>query len=204
MSSVILIGGFVEIVELCQDNDISIAGVIDQSIADIEPGLKYLGTDDEIGTLISKISNIPLVITPDNPNIRQKLFSYYSSFGLSFASIVSKKAVISKSAALGIGNVIQAGVNVSSKVITGNFVKINSQANLMHHCSVGDFTTIAPSAVVLGRVTIGKNCYIGANSTILPNICICDNVVIGAGSVVTKDINTPDTTFLGIPARQHV
>ncbi len=204
LSAVILVGGFVEIIELCEDNDISIVGVIDQSSKDIEPDLKYLGTDDDVSKLLSQINNIPLIITPDNPKIRQKLYLYYSGFGLSFATIISKKAVVSNSAILGIGNVIQASVNISSKVRTGKFVKINSQANLMHHCSVGDFTTIAPNAVLLGRVTIGNNCYIGANSTILPNVSICDNVMIGAGSVVTKDINIPNTTFLGIPAKQKV
>lgn len=203
-SEVILIGGFIEIVELCKSNDISIFGVIDQSSSDIESDLNYLGSDSDVSMHISRINRIPLVITPDNPKIRKKLYCFYKRFGLSFATIISKNAVVSNSALLGIGNVVQACVNISSKVKTGKFVKINSMANLMHHCSVGDFSTIAPNAVLLGRVNIGKNCYIGANSTILPNISICDNVIIGAGAVVTKNINTPNTTYIGVPARKVI
>lgn len=199
-SKIILIGGFNEIVELCYNNNIQIVGVLDNKTINLLGGIKYLGSDDDAPRLAVLFKKIPIVITPDLPITRKKLYEYYMANGYSFCSLVSHRAIISKSASIETGSVVQSGVNVSAEVKIGKFVKINTNANIMHNCIIGDFATIAPNAVILGYASIGPGCYIGANATILPGIKICENVTIGAGAVVTKNIETPHTTFVGIPA----
>ena len=206
-NQILLIGGFVEMIELCEDNEVSIIGIVDNSIADYHNGIPIIGNDDNVIEWCKNYLKYRLVISPDLPAIRRKLVLYYKDQGFQFTNLISNLAKISKSASVGCGSVIQAGTNISSEVHVGNFVKINSNANIMHNSIVGDFTTIAPNAVVLGHVKIGESCYIGANSTILPHVSICDNVIIGAGAVVTKNIETPYTSYVGTPAsilKKHI
>lgn len=198
---IVLIGGFVEIIELCEENCIEIMGIVDKKESCNNKYLKYIGSDSDVEDWINNFRDFKLLITPDIPKVRKNLYSFYAQHGFTFTSLISGDARISKSATLGIGVIVQSGVNISSEVTIGNFVKINTNANIMHNSNVGDYSTIAPNAVILGHVNIGNTCYIGANTTILPHVKICNNVTIGAGAVVTKNINTPGTIYVGIPAK---
>jgi len=162
---------------------------------------KILCNDKDANNLPAIIKNIPALITPDIPMLRKKLNKYYSESGFFFSSLVSKDSIISKSAEIGEGTIIQSGVYVSAESIIGNFVKLNVKCNIMHDSIIGSYSTIAPNAVVLGKVKIGELCYIGSNATILPNIRICDNVIIGAGAIVNKDIDKSGT-YAGVPVKQ--
>jgi len=199
---VVLIGGFSEIIELCENVDITIVGIVDTEVKFDINKLRLIGTDNDINLWKADYLNYPLVLSPDSPKNRELLHELYNRNGFSFAKLISNKANISKSSIIGNGVVIQDGVNVSSEVKIGKFIKINTNANIMHNVVVDDYSTIAPNAVLLGYVKIGKRCYIGANSTVLPNIKICDNVTIGAGAVVTKDINEQNSIYAGVPAKR--
>lgn len=199
-NQILLIGGFVEIIELCEENEINIIGIVDNNYKNYT-GVPTIGSDDNVLEWRNEFITYKFLISPDLPAIRKKLFLLYKEFGFQFSTLISKFARISRSAFIDFGTVIQAGTNISSEVHIGKFVKMNTNANVMHNSYIGDFTTIAPNAVVLGYVQIGESCYIGANSTILPHVSICDNVIIGAGAVVTRNIEKPYTTYAGVPAR---
>jgi sugar O-acyltransferase (sialic acid O-acetyltransferase NeuD family) len=199
---VLLVGGFIEIIELCEDNNVDIIGIVDPNIKDKYLTYPIIGNEKNIDDWKSGYYEINVVITPDLPSIRKKLAAFYKHNGFNFFTLVSGAAKVSKSSKIGIGSVIQGGSNISSETIIGDFVKVNNHANIMHNSCVGSFSTIAPNAVLLGNVKIGEACYIGANATVLPHITICDNVTIGAGAVVTRNISIPNVTYAGIPARQ--
>ena len=96
---------------------------------------------------------------------------------------VSAQVYVSKTATIGIQNIIYSGTNVE------------------HEAVIGDNNVVTVNVAICGRVKIGNECFLGASSTILPGISICDKVIIGAGAVVLKDINS-NTTFVGNPAKQ--
>jgi UDP-N-acetylbacillosamine N-acetyltransferase len=200
---IIIIGGFIEIIELCEENNIEIIGIIDNEKTGEVLSLPIVGNDINIEDWKTIYHDIKLIITPDLPAVRKKLALIYKAHHFECSTIVSNSSRISKSSIIKDGVVIQAGVNLSSEVLVGEFVKINNNANIMHNVTIGNFTTIAPNAVLLGYVRIGEACYIGANATILPHVSICDNVIIGAGAVVTKNIVTPFATYAGVPAIHH-
>lgn len=203
MNKVILIGFFIETYELCLIENFDVIGVVDRSEKVIPENIQltYFGNDDLFLTHdISWAKKANLVLTPDNPKIRQRLHHRYYKF--KYVSIISKDAIISNSAKLGIGITVQSQCHISSNCIIGSFVKINIAANIMHDNIIGDYSTIAPNAVLLGGVKVGKLCYIGANSTILPGITIGDNSIVGAGSVITKNV-PPNSVYYGVPARKY-
>ena len=194
---IVLIGGFSEIIELCQELNYSEISVIDK--ADVGRGTVFLGTDDSIQEIIHKFVDKGFCITSDIPRNREKIYKLYSKNNIKYPSLISLNAYISANSKVGRGTVIQYGSFVSTDVIIGVFVKLNVNACVMHDSVIGDFSTLAPSCTILGNVTIGKYCYVGTAATILPGLSICDDVTIGAGAVVTKNITKPGI-YKGVPA----
>lgn len=202
-TDVIIVGGFHEIIELCEECGLKVVGIIDNELRDSYYGVPVIGKDEDAERLFAQYGGCKVIITPDSPMVREKLVNLYRAIGYKFATLISPLAHISKSADIGEGTIIQAGVNVSSATKIGCFCKLNSYSNLMHDNVIGDYSTIAPNAVLLGRVTTGKGAYIGANSTILPSINIGIGSTVGAGAVVTKDVHS-QLVVVGVPAKQLV
>lgn len=163
---VIIIGAFSEIVELCEQCGYNIIGLVDNMSTELYMGYPIIGSDKCVERLYKLFPQTYIVIGPDNSKVKRKLFELYSKAGFSFATVVSPKANISRTASIGEGSIIQAGVNISSDVSVGRFCKLNFNANIMHDVTIGDFSIIAPCANVLGRTRIGENVYVGASSSI--------------------------------------
>lgn len=199
-NKIIIVGAFHEMIELCKDCHYQIVGIIDNQYTGEYDGIPIIGTDDDVLRLYQKYSDCSIVITPDLPKVREKLFALYSRIGFQFATVISSRAIISRNAKIGKGTVIQACVNVSAGSTVGEFVKLNTYANVMHDNVIGNFSTIAPNAVLLGYVNVGESAYIGANSTILPHVKIGSGSTVGAGAVVTKDVNN-NVIVKGVPAK---
>jgi sugar O-acyltransferase (sialic acid O-acetyltransferase NeuD family) len=202
-NKIIIVGAFHEIIELAEISGCEVFGLIDNKKTNKYRTYRILCNDSEAIERSSEFKEYPILLTPDIPSTRKKLFKFYSNESYIFFTLISPKAEVSISAKIGLGSVIQSGVNISSEVEIGEFVKVNSNVNIMHNSLIGNFTTIAPNAVVLGNVKIGDNCYVGANSTILPNLQVCSNVVIGAGAVLTKNI-LKKGIYIGNPARELI
>lgn len=199
-TDVILVGGFHEMIELCEDCGYNIVGIIDNELTGIYYGYPIIGKDKDAKALFPQYGKARIIVTPDSPKLRKKLVGNYKSIGYNFITVISPQSKVSRYAKIGEGTVVQSGVNISSATEIGDFCKLNTNCNLMHDNIIGNFVTIAPNAVSLGRVEIGDNSYIGANSTILPGIVIDNNCVVGAGAVVTHNV-AEGKTVKGVPAK---
>jgi len=198
---VILVGGFLETIELCEKCGKKIVGIIDNNHQGEYYSYSILGTDNDAFDIFNDFADVPIVITPDKPQLRKKLAEYYQKIGFAFCNLIHPGASISDYTKIGKGVLIQNGVNISANVTIGDFVKVNSCANITHDCDIERYSTIAPNSVLLGRVKILESCYIGSNSVILPDITIFSRAIIGAGAVVTKNVEA-ETTVVGNPAKQ--
>ena len=197
MKKTIMIGYFKETAELCRRCGFEIAGVVDRNP---RGGDIFLGDDAFFRENFEKYLDCTLVITPDNPRIRRRLYHDYKALGFTMQTLIAPEAVVSSSAYIGEGCIIQSQCHISSDVCLGKCVRANVAANIMHNVEIDDFATVAPCACLLGYVAIGAGAYIGANSTILPYKHVGADAVVGAGAVVTKDVCIKETV-VGVPAK---
>ncbi len=100
----------------------------------------------------------------------------------------------------GVGVVFGLETMISADCKIGNFVHIDSRANIGHDVTVGDYCHIGSMVFIAGGVTIGKGVTINPLSSIAAQVTIGDGAVIGMGSVVLRDV-PPDTLVMGNPAR---
>ncbi|MEO6221020.1 MAG: hypothetical protein ABIO81_11365, partial [Ginsengibacter sp.] len=140
---VILVGSFIEIIELILSlRKFKLIGLIDKSIAFVPHQYKdvipYLGDDEIIQRehFRERYSNTSYIITPDLPDVREKLFNKYIDAGMKMTNVESTKANISTNTMIEehASTIIQDLTNISSNVRIGKCVKINTMANIMHDC----------------------------------------------------------------------
>lgn len=196
----ILIGGSHQMIELCELCGKYILGIVDNRLSGTYWGHAIFGGDEIAGDLSREYAGVPLVISPDNPVVRKSLVALYGRFGFTFCTLVSPRAIVSPSARIGGGSIIESGAFVNTAVTIGAFVRINLGANVMHDSNIGAYTTVAPNAVILGRVKVGEAAYVGANATVMPDRYVGAGSVAGAGAVVTRDV-ADGVTVVGNPAR---
>lgn len=199
--SVLLLGGFGEIIELCTDCGVRIEGVLVPTDEEEIRGIPVLGDDAGAADLDPDLKRLPLILGVGGAAVRRKLQAYYAGLGFRFASLVHPTSRVSPSARLGEGVILDIDTNVSTDVVIGDFAVLNTRANIMHDSTVGSQVIVAPNAVVLGRVAIGDDAYIGANCTILPHLTIGRGATVGAGAVVTRSVAS-ESVVAGNPARE--
>ena len=123
-----------------------------------------------------------------NAYTKKKVVENFDVSGLTFFNIKHSSTIISSTAKLGNGLLINNLAAIGPYAEIGNFVNMGNRASVNHHCVIEDFVSINPGAMVCGGCHIGEGTLIGAGSVVRDGIKIGRNSIIGAGSVVVKDI----------------
>ena len=135
-----------------------------------------------------------------NAYTKMKVVDSFDIQDLLFINIIHKTAVISSTANLGKGLLINNLATIGAHAQIGNFVNISNRATVNHHTVLEDFVSINPGVDVAGHVHIGRGTLIGIGATISNGITIGKNSIIGAGSVVVRDI-PDDVVAYGNPCK---
>lgn len=187
-----------EILELAGElQQFTVVGFFDQNPSARFAHFERLGSDEDFEEANAKWPGLRIAMAIDPPALKTRLIKMYGADALE--TLISKHSIISKSATLEKGCIVQAGSRIMPDATIGRACKININATIHHDCEVGDHCTIAPSATLLGNVVVGRESYIGAGAIILPRISIGDSVVVGAGAVVTRNVLN-GATVAGVPA----
>jgi len=101
---------------------------------------------------------------------------------------------------MGYGNIITAGVKLTTNIEIGNFNLINLNVTIGHDTRISSFCVINPLAAISGWVKINDCVLVGTGADVLQNISIGYNATVGAGAVVVKDVEA-ETVVFGIPAK---
>lgn len=175
-----------------------IVGFVDAFAGATDRYYRNLGDDEAGRRIVAGDPALRVILAVDLPAVRAKLAPYYGVDRL--ITIASPNAVISRTAEVGTGTIVQRGVAIGRNVGVGLACKLNCDAQLHHDVILGDFCTVAPGARLLGNVKVGREAYIGSGAIIMPRISIGSGAIVGAAAVVTRDISD-GATAKGVPAR---
>jgi sugar O-acyltransferase (sialic acid O-acetyltransferase NeuD family) len=191
---------FFEILKLKKYN---IIGFVDPQKKNNEVILKLKKKEYKILDLryFNKIFFYGIIAVGDN--YRRKLIANHveNKFpNISWATIISKDAIVASNVKIGLGSVIISGSVINSSTIISNHVLINTSCSIDHDNFFGNFSSTSPGVITGGNVYVGKNSFIGISSTVKNNITIEDNVIIGACSYVNKNCKSSGI-FYGHPVK---
>lgn len=117
--------------------------------------------------------------------VRKKIVSQLNG---RFLQSIHPSVNLSKSALLGSGTVIMAGVCVNADVKIGNNVILNTNASIDHDCWIADFVHVSPNVALAGQVSVGEGTHIGIGASVIQGVKIGKWATIGAGAVIIKDV----------------
>ena len=132
--------------------------------------------------------------------VRERAAIHAVSLGYELVNAISHRAVVSPSAALGVGIAIMGGVIINAECKIENLTIINTGTTVDHGCHIGDCAHIAPQCALAGDVKVGRRVFLGIGTIVIPNIKIGDDATTGAGSVVISNLPA-STTVVGHPAK---
>ena len=131
---------------------------------------------------------------------RKNVFNFLVENGWKAINVIHPDAVVSATAKLGKGVLIEAGCLVTPSPVIGDNVVVNTGSQVNHDNIVEDHVYIASGVLLSGGVTIGENSLIDDGVIITLGRKVGSNSLIGAGAVVTKD--TPDNVVaFGSPCK---
>lgn len=163
-------------------------------------GLPVLGGSD----CLEEYAAYPIAVCIVNdPKIKREIISKIKKInpGRIFPFIMNEQSISSESNTWGEGCIVAQPWNyITVNVRIGDFVWINTRADIGHDAVVGDYTTIFTRVSIGGDVQIGKDCVIGTGAIFRPGVKIGDNVTVGGGAVVVKDF-PDDVVIAGNPAK---
>jgi sugar O-acyltransferase (sialic acid O-acetyltransferase NeuD family) len=136
-----------------------------------------------------RLLNTAFIAPLFTPRHRQFAMTQARALGFSLpARLVDPTAVVARSATLGAGTWINAGVVIGGLVRIGESVIVNRATSIGHHCVIEDWCAIGPGVTLAGLITVGRGTLIGAGAVIHPEVSIGANSVISAGTVLGKSV----------------
>lgn len=195
-------GGFGTFVrDLCEFCGHEPVGILDNFKAKGETvnGCPVLGPTDMVEDALLRKS-CEFVVAIKDFKLRREWAKRVKSAGGRLATLLHPSVVVSPSAHIGEGVVINAFSFVYANAAVGDFCIIESHCVIGTEVFVGDACLITPGAHLNRRARIGEDTMIGSHAVLAPNVTVGRHCVIGAGAAVVRDI--PDNKVAaGVPAR---
>lgn len=170
------------------------AGTPAIGFVDDTPGKNVLGTIDDLRT----IEHDAIIVAIGDNRLRRAIVERLA--GERLATAIHPFTSIAKSARIGEGSMISAGVIMTPNAVIGRSVIVNTKASIDHDTIVGGFAHVSVGSTIGANVRIGEETLIAAGVTIVTGVTVGARSIIGAGAVVVRDI-PDDVTAFGVPAR---
>jgi acetyltransferase EpsM len=207
MTEILIVGAgaqakyILDIVKHCDDYRIL-------NIVDVEdnPDLKnkYLegvSIVSDLDSVLARTSKSVKIILAHSDNIKKEMLATkLEEWEFEFISVIHPQTVISSTAKIGKGVIINPNVTIMPYAEIGDHVMIHSHVVIEHDNIIEDFVNIAPGVNLAGYVTLKKGATIFTGANIVPKVTVGSYSVVGAGSTVLDDL--PDNCVaLGSPAQ---
>lgn len=171
-------------------------------IDDFEEEASYYGTERIHFSSCEKIATeeFEFVIAVGEPSVRALLLKRIEEKDYKLATLIDPSAMISPTARIAPGCIINAQSIVSSNVIMEKNCFLGFHTVVGHDAHLKKNTVVCPMATVGGGSTVGENTFIGLNSSMKEHVNLGNNVVVGMGSMIFRSVEDGHAV-LGNPAR---
>lgn len=114
---------------------------------------------------------------------------------------IHPSSIVAGDAGIGHGNLLSAGVVISSGANLGSHIFIFPKSVIGAGAKIGDYCEIGSGVSIGSDVVVEDGAFIGDGATIISGVTVGKNSRVGAGSVVIKSIDKGTTVF-GNPAEK--
>ena len=179
--------------------DLSISGILDDNpLRPFTRDLPVIGNLSEI-TRYADHGLVWGINSMNNRFLRLRLAFELQLSPERFVRLIHPSAIISPSAELGSGVIVQAGTVISCNVKIGNHTYISPLCSIGHDTTLADGNILASGVMLAGGVKIGAANYFGMTSGIREKLVIENGNIIGMGATVIHNV-TNGHTMVGVPA----
>jgi acetyltransferase EpsM len=163
-------------------------------------GARVLGELADVERLYREHDAPDLLIACSRPAVKEEVATRLRPLAPRYISLVHPSAVVSESAVLGQGVIVNATAVIQPFARIGDHVMIHAGVIVEHDCHVDDFANLAPRVALAGHVTVGRRAVLYTGAVVIPTVRIGEDAIVGAGSVVLSDLPAR-VTAVGVPAR---
>lgn len=161
-------------------------------------GVEVIGGRSMVKEL-ARQREIVAVIAITNTAAKQALVAELNA-SVKWETLVHPSALVSPSARIGHGCILQAYVLVAANATIGDQCIVNACSGLGHDAVLGDYGAIMSQCDVTGRARLGAAVFMGSGARILPGVVVGEGAKIAAGAVVSRNVEA-GATVGGNPAR---
>ncbi len=147
-----------------------------------------------------KDENAEFVIAVGEPAARRLLFDKVKAAGYPLATLIDETAVISDTAKISEGCVVNAYAIVSSEAVLKENCFVMFESIIGHHAQIGSNCVICPKATVGGHSRVGEQTFLSLGSSMMQGVNIGKEAIVGMGSMVFQNVED-GVTVVGNPAR---
>jgi sugar O-acyltransferase (sialic acid O-acetyltransferase NeuD family) len=130
-----------------------------------------------------------VLVAIGNNALRASLVDRLVQAGLSLATVVHPKAMVSPCAQVGAGTAVMAGAIVGTAALLGQGVIVNCGAVVDHHARVEDFGHLGVGACMAGGSVLGAKAWMQAGSALGYGVTIPAETVLKPGEALGAKTN---------------
>ena len=145
-------------------NDLDLVGFVDDAARGTFAGAPILGTLDDLAEIASAQACVDVAVAIGGNDSRAAVAKRVRRAGVRPARLVHPTAVISPTARIGLGCLIDAGAYIGPHCTLAEGVSVWPHAVVSHHTCIGPYASLKPGAVIGGhsRVAAGYKVGLGA------------------------------------------
>jgi sugar O-acyltransferase (sialic acid O-acetyltransferase NeuD family) len=191
--------------EILLQNDIVVYGFLAEKQSSELTEINHipiLGNIEDDTSYLEKIDKrCAIFIAMEQATIRQQYIKKLNKqYEANFVNLIHPLANLAFNVQLGIGNLIDAGTNISAHTQLGNHCLVHKQVIIEYGTTIQNFVQIGSGSIIGEQVTIEEDVFIGPAVTIVAGTHIEKGARIGSGSVVLESVKENEV-MLGNPAK---
>ena len=161
-----------------------------------------LGNTDDDGYLKLIGHKCEAFIATDDTKVRKSLVKMLNEKRkIQPVNAIHPSVSMASSAAIGHGNLLDAGAQAGAGAEIGNHCVISANEVVGAEVKVGNFVQVGASSTINTGVVIEDDAFIGSGVIVVSGVTIGKGARIGAGSVVIAPVKAGETVF-GNPAEK--